>query len=671
MNRLFIILLTYLFINSYYTQAQDIYSVDKWMEYIEDMKHDEVNSYQLETLYNDLSYLAEHPFELNSVTEEQLKKLPFLSDLQIKELIEHIHKYGKMVTIYELKNVKLFNRQTIELLLPFVYIGNVNNNARPLTLANALKYGKNEMAFRYDQCMQLKKGYQQVHDSVLLNSPNKIYLGEPFYNSLRYSFAYDDKLSVGFVAEKDAGEPFFNRIHKGYDFYSAHVFIKNLGSIKSIALGDYKASFGQGLVMSHDFTPGRSSLVTNVERRNNGFRRHFSTNESDFFRGGAITIGLKKVDINLFYSYRKPDVVMDSNEIRSFKTDGLHRLVKDREKQGQVSMQTVGGNVRYLTPDFCVGITALSYSFGAKTVLPESQPYNIFYFRGKSNLNMSVDYLYRMNRLKLVGETALSANGAMATLNTLQLTPASYASFMLLYRSYSKKYQSFYGNAFSQNTSVQNEQGVYIGTELFPFAYWKLSMYADFFRFPWLKYGVNTPSAGKEYMTQVDYTPKKNFSSYIRYKYRDKEISNQHRFRLQANYSLCKNILFRTSLDGVIYAKDKANSKGWMFSQSAGWKPSTLPFQADVYMAYFHTDDYQSRISSFEKNILYAFSMPSFYGKGFRAALSFRIDITKHISVSGKVAHVQYTDREVIGFALEEISGRGKTDIYTLLRWKF
>lgn len=671
MNRLFIILLTYLFINSYYIQAQDIYSVDKWMEYIEEMKDDEVNSSQLETLYNELSYRTEHPYELNSVTEEELKMLPFLSDLQIKELTEHIRRYGKMVTVYELKNVKLFNRQTIELLLPFIYIGDVNNTFRKFTPSNVMKYGKNELAFRYDQCLQRKKGYQQIDDSVLLISPNKAYLGESFYNSLRYSFAYDDRFSIGFVAEKDAGEPFFKPIHKGYDYYSAHIFIKNTGIIKSIALGDYKASFGQGLIMSHDFTPGRSSLVTNVERRNNGFRRHFSTNESDFFRGGAVTLGLKKIDISLFYSYRKPDATTDSNEIKSFKTDGLHRLVNDRKKQHQVSMHTVGGNIRYLTPDFCVGVTALSYSFGGKTILPEPQPYNVFYFRGKSNLNVSIDYLYRFHKFNLFGETALSRNGTMATLNALRLTPVSYASFILLHRSYSKKYQAFYGNAFTQNTSVQNEQGVYMGTELFPFARWKISMYADFFRFPWLKYGVNIPSAGKEYMIQADYTPKKNFSSYIRYKYRNKEISNQHRFRLQANYSPYKNVLMRTSLDGVMYAKDKTNSKGWMLSQSAGWKPSAYPFQADLYLAYFHTDDYQSRISSFEKNILYAFSMPSFYGKGLRVALSFRIDITKQVSVSGKLAHAYYTDREVIGSALEEIKGRGKTDIYTLLRWKF
>ena len=49
----------------------------------------------------------------------------------------------------------------------------------------------------------------------------------------------------------------------------------------------------------------------------------------------------------------------------------------------------------------------------------------------------------------------------------------------------------FFGNAFSQNSAVRNEQGMYIGMQWTPFARWKLSAYADVFRFPWLKYGVD------------------------------------------------------------------------------------------------------------------------------------------------------------------------------------
>ena len=63
---------------------------------------------------------------------------------------------------------------------------------------------------------------------------------------------------------------------------------------------------------------------------------------------------------------------------------------------------------------------------------PDPKPYNLFYFRGSNNFNIGVDYMLKSNRIKFYGETALSKNGAISTLNALQLTPV-YISFLVLY----------------------------------------------------------------------------------------------------------------------------------------------------------------------------------------------------------------------------------------------
>ncbi|MCS2890640.1 helix-hairpin-helix domain-containing protein [Parabacteroides faecis] len=687
MKRLWITLLVYLLINSYNLNSQNIYSVDKWMEYMEELASETEDEARIENLYTDLSYLAEHPFELNSVTENELKRLPFLSDQQITSLLTYRTKYGKLVTLYELKNMEGMDFDTISLLLPFVYIGDISVNKRPFSVKNLLKYGSNELQIRYDKCFQQKKGYCSYPDSILQQYPNRKYLGEPFYHHLRYSYAFDDRLQLGIVAEKDAGEPFWNSYHKGYDFYSVHLFFKDMNKwLKSLAIGDYKVSFGQGLVISNDFTPGRSSIVAQAERRTNGFRRHFSTNENDYFRGMASTVALKQFYISLFYSYRKLDAGVDNNEVSSFKTDGLHRLERDWEKKHTVPMQTYGGNVRYEDSNFSVGITALSYSFGKYRIQPDPKPYNLFYFRGNDNINMSVDYMLKTKKVKFYGETAVSFNKAVATLNAFQLTPVSYLSLLVLHRYYDRRYQAFFGNAFGQNSSVQNEQGVYAGMQWTPFAHFKLSMYADVFRFPWLKYGVDAPSSGQEYMVQLDADPGKNFAWYLRYKYRKKEKNrtlenestlnilpySQQRFRLQFLYGIRSVWILKTSADCVYYDEWKGKrSLGWMISQGMGWKPSNLPFQSDIYMAYFHTDDYYSRINSYEKNILYAFNMPSFYGRGIRLSFSFRWNILDKLSLSAKLGHTYYADRNVIGTDQEEIEGHNKTDLYALLRYKF
>ena len=357
MKQMFISLSIILFINGYKANSQQVVSVDKWVEYVEEMVLETEDEERIESLYADLSYRAEHPFELNEVTAEQLRQLPFLSDLQIQNLLEHRKRYGRMLTLYELKNIDSFDFETISLLLPFVYIGEKGVEKRPITVKNLLKQGSNNLKIRYDRCFQQKKGYGSYPDSVLQQYPNRKYLGEPFYHSVRYSYNFDERIQLGLVAEKDAGEPFWNAHHKGYDSYSVHLFLKDVNKwLKSLAIGDYKVSFGQGLVISHDFSPSRNAIVSQAERRRNGFRRHFSTNEYDFFRGVAVTFNWKNFDFSLLYSYRKLDASLDSTFITSLKTDGLHRLQRDREKMRNVILQTYGGNLRYATPNLCVRI---------------------------------------------------------------------------------------------------------------------------------------------------------------------------------------------------------------------------------------------------------------------------------------------------------------------------
>ena len=479
-----------MFISGYNAESQESYSVDKWQEYVEQIAEETGDEAKAEALYTELSYLSENPVDLNIVSEEQLRRLPFLSDNQISSLMDYRKRYGKMLSIYELQAVDNFDWQTILLILPFVNISDNIVDKAPITVRNLLKQGRNELQIRYDKCFQQKSGYCSYSDSILDKYPNRKYLGEAFYTSVKYSYAYEDKIQAGLLAEKDMGEPFWKPVHKGYDYYSFHLLLRDFKWLKTLAIGDYKVSFGQGLVISNDFSPSRSALVTQAERRNNGFRRHFSTNESDFFRGAAATASFGNWDLSAFYSRRRIDAALENDTFPSVKTDGLHRLQRDWDKRKTVVMQTYGGNIRFALPSFHIGMTAVGYDFGGDYLYPSPQPYNLFYFRGKSNFNIGVDYMLKTSWAKIYGETAVSRNGALATLNGLQLSPVSYLTMLLLHRYYDRKYQSYFGNAFSQG-NVQNEQGFYAGLQWSPFPYWKFSGYVDIFRFPWLKYQID------------------------------------------------------------------------------------------------------------------------------------------------------------------------------------
>ena len=262
-----------------------------------------VNEPNWENELEELSVRLHEPVDLNRATRQQLEQFPFLSDIQIEHLLAYIYVHGQMKTLYELQLIEDMDRQTIQYLLPFVCIKAINNESSfrwKTMLKSAMKYGKNEVITRIDIPFYKRKGYEHT------------YLGPSVYNSVKYAFRYRDQLYAGFVAEKDAGEPFFalhNR--QGYDYYSFYLLLKDCGRLKTLAVGNYRLSFGQGLVISTDYLLGKTVYASSFNTRSGGIRKHSSTDETNYFRGAAATLSItKQWSISGFYSHRSLDGVL-------------------------------------------------------------------------------------------------------------------------------------------------------------------------------------------------------------------------------------------------------------------------------------------------------------------------------------------------------------------------
>ena len=636
-------------------------------------------------LYEDLLYFSQNPINLNNTNKEQLEKLQFLSDIQVENLLYYLYQYGPMVSIYELQLVEGFYMQDIRNLLPFVTVGLGVQRKEKINLKNVLKYGKQEVSLRLDKGVETKEGYQFVPEEELQQNPNKQYLGDPFYTSLKYQFRYRDKIQLGLTAEKDAGEQFWGDNNKGYDFYSAYLQLNDFGKFKTIVVGDYRANFGQGLVMRNEYSFGKSSLVLNVTPRNSGLKKSSSTDEYNFFRGAGATVSLGKFDITAFYSYRKLDADTTGGVLTSIKKDGLHRTASDLYKKENVTQQVAGGNVTFSHANFKVGLTIMNTWFDHE-LQPTLQPYNKYYFSGNQQAAASIDYRLRWKRFNFFGETALEDNGAMATINGVLINPVSTVGLVLLHRYYSQQYDVLFASAFGESSRINNEDGLYIGAEVRPMKFWKISAYADSYRFPWLKFGVDKPSKGYDLLLQADYVPNRNTEMYWRFRFEQKEdntsgattitplVENFDKSSLRYNlsYRISPQLRLKNMVE-INYAKNgsQESTYGFVASQDISYTFPKLPLSIDLRYEVFDAADYDNRFYTYEKDILYAFSIPMFYGKGSRYYLNARYDINDDLALWFKIGQTTYLDKSTIGSSLEEISGNTKTDIRFLVRWKF
>jgi hypothetical protein len=111
---------------------------------------------------------------------------------------------------------------------------------------------------------------------------------------------------------------------------------------------------------------------------------------------------------------------------------------------------------------------------------------------------------------------------------------------------------------------------------------------------------------------------------------------------------------------------------GWMGNASLICRPKRFPIRTAVGVTRFDAEDYENRLYQYESDVLYGYSMPMFYGKGWRYGLNASVDVGRHISLYLFFARMSYDDgRSSISSGLEEIRGHHKTDLHLLLRLKF
>ncbi|MEI6754255.1 MAG: helix-hairpin-helix domain-containing protein [Paludibacter sp.] len=685
----FIVSIIFIFFCSYALRAQDAASTTEQIiaDIFEKFTAESDETIDYESFYDDLMFCSETPIKLNKTTKEELEKLQFLSEIQIEHILSYVYEYGAMQTIYELQLVEGIDMTDIRRMLPFVQLGESDNPKGKIYWNDLIKYGKNEVLLRFDKGIETKEGYQFLPNEDVnvptLNS--KLYLGNELYNSLKYRFHYKDRIQFGFSGEKDAGEQFWGTTNKGYDFYSFHAQLNNFGKFRTIVLGDFRANFGQGLVLHPEFGMGKSSYVLNVTPRSSGLKRYSSTDEYNFFRGGGVTLKIGKFDVSTFYSNKMIDGDTVGGTFSTIIKTGYHRTLDELSKKQTVNQQIVGGNVTYTNFNLQVGFTAVHTELNIN-LIPDKSVYNYFYFSGRKQTTGGVFYRYRWNKLNLFGETAMTDNGSVATLNGCYFSPFSQVSLVVLHRYYSPEYDTFYASSFSETSRINNESGLYIGAEVRPFRKWKLAAYADSYRFPWPKYGIDAPSVGNDYLFQADFTPKRNVAMYWRFKFEDRQTNlstsgavmpvvvplQKTSLRYQLTYSY-GNFSFKNVLEGNLSRQaDTDWTYGIIASQDVSVSFPKIRLKMDVRFQFFDAQNYENRFYSYERDVLYAFSIPMYYGLGSRYYLNMQYDLNKRLSLWFKIAQTVYADdRELLSSGNETISGNRKTDIRLLIKYNF
>ena len=589
------------------------------------------------SLNEQFDYFKDKPIDLNQISGEELANLFYLNSVQIKSFIIYRNMLGNFIDFHELQSLPGWDLTLLTKIRPYVYVS-TSRNLSSFLHSNFINQ-KSLFLLRY------------INSFIVTDSLHS--------HSLAFKYNYDSRknVSIGLIGENDSGEKFgFEKNKNGFDFTSGYISYKGKVFLKSLIAGDFAINLGQGLIhwQSAGFNKGAS--VDCIKRQDMTLKPYRSFGEFNFHRGVAIQFEKKELKLTSFLSSKKLDAYTNfdtvnypSQTVSSFDYSGLHNTVSASNRKSNVHEFVGGCSLQYQKHGFLLGVNFVHYKYSLPIKPSSTLPYTIFSFKGQSLSNLSFHYSQTVNNFHFFGELASDFNH-FAAVNGSIISISEKAEMSFLHRMISKSYHSFYTNAFTVHSKPFNETGFYSAFGIKLSRQIRLNGFVDFFKFPWLTYNVNSPSGGSAIGMTITFIPSKKTKLYFFYGY-EKDLNFQsgtelpiessgrlkNLYKLDAEFSVSKSFFLKTRIS-LLHVKTniKKGEMGVLNFVDIQYKPALKPFSIVFRMFSFETDGYESRIYAYENDIMYSYSISSFYGNGKGFYLNSNYKINKSLRLEAK-----------------------------------
>ncbi len=664
------------------------FNLESFVESLFNLQEANIN---YEDLYEQLLLLYENPIDLNSADDTQLSLLFFLSKKQIDTLLAYRDNSGKLLSQFELLYLEGFTPDLLEKLQPFITVNSADSRVDDRPLLQRILTERNQyLITRFERVLESKRGYQineDTNSTPYAGSPNRLYM--------RYRASKAGDFSIGFTTEKDPGEQLrwdTKQRFYGMDYWSGHIMLEKLNKVRKIVIGDYQLQFGQGLLFGGGFGTGKGSETINtLERTHLGIRPYTSVIEGGFLRGIATTYKLKgDLSVTGFVSSLRQDGNIrqgDNDEafeqfFSSVQLSGLHRTATEIANRKQIRETVYGLNLNY-QPDALkqIGIIVSANQFSLP-IQRSNQPHNLFEFSGTSNLVSSIYGNLKVKAFNFFGEAGLSKSGGTGSVGGFTTSLSPRIDFAMVVRNFTRDFHSFRGSAFGESGRNINERGVYWGIKYLLNRQFYLTAYYDTFRFPWLRFRVNAPSQGSDYLIRLNYIPKRSVAIYFQFRRRNREqnaneiINNTRQVLVGQREQVLANFEFRATNQLTLKSRiqystfdfENQNTNGIAVIQDAILSLGDLSISGR--MALFDTEGQENRQYAYERDVLYAFSIPAYSGRGIRNYILLSYQASRQIDIWIRLARTTFYDRDEIGTGLERIDGNKRTEAKIQMRYK-
>ena len=610
------------------------------------------------------NYFLQNPIQINQATADELSALGILTSSQISNFISHRALIQSFESIYELQTITGWDLTLLKKIKPFFRCDKINKKWHEFSEV------KHQLLIRNEITLEEKKGFSPKDTRSKTR-----YLGNSLGQLIRYRGQLNTYIRLGALIQKDAGE--INYL----DFKSFFIEIKPNHWIDKIMIGDFINQWGQGLVQSGGFSLGKSfESIKATQKFHLGAIPYTSSGETTFYRGVNIQFHLGPLDFQTYRSNRSLDATISSDssknpkQFSSWIEDGYHRTSNEVSHQSNLEEIAWGGSVQWIHKPRQLAIQFnLSNTLYSLEKSKSPLTYKMNSWSGNQIQNYSVSFQVPIYTIHFTGEFAWMTENHFALIQGGAIAASKKIDLSYLLRYYAPAYFSPKAQGIGESAETTNEIGLFIGNQITFDKKNKLSNYLDFFKFPGLKYEVSQLNSwGWELLSRYQWEKrgKYTFFGQIKWTSKQNDVSRD-------NLILTRNHLIQTSLDLHQFKSRKldlhtrvmtclqisfnSHETGLLILQDVKYQWLSMVVQLRI--GFVSASSYDARLYAYEVGVPLSFSLPAYYGHGFRNCLVLNYTLMKNSHLSIKIGRTNYLDREEIGSSLDLISASHKTDV--------
>lgn len=596
-----------------------------------------------EYFVNMANFAASRQKSINKVSGDELKRLLFLTEYQICNLIEYREKSGLILSAKELSSVKGFNDYIARFCA--VLFSFPNEEADLYNLLYATEAGKKNYT--------IHKNYG--FETQLRYSPQK-YMR--FRQKAAYTFKSGANISAGFFCENDAGEGgrYFWRLWSGEakkravnmaysemagelqrkmplaDFTSFNISVDNVSlggvGLKFIA-GDFRAGFGYGVVLRQGLSFANYMQPISYLSHGNRVMPYNGSDENDFFRGAALSVFAprRNLSLSLFYSKKAVDARIKNGGYSSLLKDGKHDTPSLFETRKSLGETVYGVNVSKEWNRVNIGATAVISGFN-RPFTGKSNYYNRYRLYDGTICNIGVDWLCSFGPVMLFGEVGYCANlkkeqpedrletsegEKIAALCGAYVRMADNIELTLGLRYYGVSYIAPYSNPYSTLSETCNQRGAFVSLFKPIFGRLKLGFFADYTHYPYPRYRLPFKSNSFKIMAGLE-----NYAKSLGFSWNLRGVVSSTPFNTKL-YLKCMGRYGFGSLS--VTCRGEAGVKHGAVQLGTDYQSERKTFKISAGAIYYNIGDWENRTYMYEPSLPGTYGGRLLYKKGFAGYL--------------------------------------------------